>query len=222
MRAFTNPISRKLTAAGGLATACLLLSACGSADTSANGPAHGAEHSASTTHTAPSASASVSGSGGDTAPGAFNDADVMFAQMMIPHHEQALEMAALAERRAEDPGIRKLVAEIEKAQGPEIRKMRSWLAGWGKPESAAHDGRGGHEMAGMMSARDMTGLAATKGTAFDRRFAELMIAHHDGAVAMAQAERKDGRNATARKLADDVVRTQTAEVDRLRKILARL
>ncbi|GAA3387825.1 DUF305 domain-containing protein [Streptomyces roseoviridis] len=210
MRAFHNSAARKLAVAGAVATAGLLLSACGS-DDSANGTDHGAKPSATATATA-SASASASA-------GAFNDADVTFAQMMIPHHEQALQMARLADGRAEDPEIKKLVGEIEKAQDPEIQKMRSWLKTWGKPESMGH---GGHGMAGMVSDTDMTDLAASKGRTFDRKFAELMIAHHEGAVEMARTEQKDGKDAAAKKVADDVVRTQAAEIAQLKKILERL
>ncbi|MEU0402301.1 DUF305 domain-containing protein [Streptomyces sp. NPDC006197] len=217
MRAFTHRTTRKLALVGALAGAGLLLTACGTGD-GTSGTDHGG--ASATSSVTPSATASAPAAGADSAPGDFNDADVMFAQMMIPHHEQALEMAELADGRAEDPEVKKLVAAIEQAQGPEIRKMKAWLKGWGEPESAGHGS--GHGMSGMMSDQDMKDLAATKGKAFDRKFAELMIAHHDGAVAMAKDEQKDGANATARKLADDVVRTQSAEVDQLRKILDRL
>ncbi|MER6917211.1 DUF305 domain-containing protein [Streptomyces sp. NPDC000594] len=160
------------------------------------------------------------------APGAFNDADVMFAQMMIPHHEQALEMSALAAGRVEDAEVKALATEISGAQDPEIRTMRSWLKSWGRPESAG-GGHGGHgsgggEMAGMMSTEDMDRLKAAKGAKFDRAFAELMIGHHEGAVEMAREQRKDGRNATAKKLAEEVITAQSAEIDRLKKILDRL
>ncbi|SEB83471.1 DUF305 domain-containing protein [Streptomyces sp. TLI_105] len=221
MRVFTHRTTRKLALVGALAGAGLLLTACGT-DDGTSGTEHGG--TSATSSVTPSATASAPAAGADSAPGAFNDADVMFAQMMIPHHEQALEMAELADGRAEDPEVKKLVAAIEQAQEPEIRKMKAWLKGWGKPESAGHgSGHGsGHGMSGMMSDQDMKDLAATKGKAFDRKFAELMIAHHDGAVAMAKDEQKNGSNATARKLADDVVRTQSAEVDQLRKILDRL
>ncbi|MFJ8660323.1 DUF305 domain-containing protein [Streptomyces sp. NPDC093795] len=205
MHAFTRRTTRTSTLVGAAVAAGLLLSACGS-DPSGT-----------------SASASGSPSATAAAPGAFNDADVMFAQMMIPHHEQALEMAKLAEGRAQDPEVKKLVTAIEQAQDPEIQKMRAWLKGWGKPESAGHGGSGGgHGMAGMMSDQDMKDLAAAKGRDFDRTFAELMIAHHDGAVAMAKDEQKNGRNVMAKSLADDVVRSQSAEVTALRKILDRL
>ncbi|AJF68631.1 DUF305 domain-containing protein [Streptomyces vietnamensis] len=209
MRAFTNRTTRKLALAAALAGAGLLLTACGT-DDGMSGMDHGGTSASS------SATASAPAAAGDTAPGGFNDADVMFAQMMIPHHQQALEMAKLADGRAEDPEVKKLVTAIEQAQDPEIQKMKTWLKGWGKPESA------GHSMGGMMSDQDMKDLAATKGKAFDQKFAELMIAHHDGAVAMAKDEQKSGGNATAKKLADDVVRTQSAEIAQLKKILDRL
>ena len=219
MRTFTRRTAKKFALAGAVTAAGLLLAACGT-DDGMSGMGHGG--TSATTSVAPSAPAS--GSAEATAPGAFNDADVMFAQMMIPHHEQALEMAKLADGRAEDPEVKKLVAAIERAQDPEIQKMKAWLKGWGKPESAGagHGSGGGHGMAGMMSEQDMKDLAAVKGKAFDRKFAELMIAHHDGAVAMAKDEQKNGRNASAKKLADDVVRTQSTEIAELRKILDRL
>jgi uncharacterized protein (DUF305 family) len=204
-------------AAGGL-----LLAACGGDDM--EGMDHGSGSSASTTST-PTA--------GDTpAPGAFNDADVMFAQMMIPHHEQALEMSELVDGRASDPEVKALVADIEKAQDPEIRIMKSWLKAWGKPESAEESmpgmdhGSGGMDhgsgMSGMMSEADMKKLQAAKGAEFDRMFAEMMIEHHEGAITMAEDEQKNGRNATAKKLAADVVKTQAAEVEKFEKILDRL
>ncbi|MFJ5833387.1 DUF305 domain-containing protein [Streptomyces sp. NPDC093089] len=220
MRSFTNRTARKSALVGAVAAAGLLLSACGTDD-----PMSGMDHGSktATAPAAPSAPASATASGAAAeagAPGAFNDADVMFAQMMIPHHEQALEMAKLATGRAEDSEVKELVAAVERAQDPEITKMKGWLKGWGRPESAGHGS--GHGMPGMMSEQDMKDLAAAKGKAFDRKFAELMIAHHEGAVAMAEDERKNGGNATAKALADDVVRTQSAEIAALRKILDRL
>ncbi|RSS43781.1 DUF305 domain-containing protein [Streptomyces sp. WAC08241] len=218
MRVLTNHATRTAVLVGAVAAAGLLLTACG-----ADGTAPPASASPSATAAAPGSAASQA-----PAPGPFNDADVLFAQMMIPHHEQALEMAELADGRAENAGVKKLAAAIERAQDPEIRTMRAWLAGWDRPASAGHGGGhgggdgSGHGMAGMMSEQDMKDLAKARGGEFDRAFAELMIAHHEGAVAMAEDERRNGVNPTARKLADDVVRTQSAEVAELRRILGRL
>ncbi|WP_055602498.1 DUF305 domain-containing protein [Streptomyces aureus] len=230
MRSFTHRTARKFALVGAATATGLLLTACG-ADDGTSGMDHGGTSATASSSASSSASGSASAapsapasgsSGATAAPGAFNDADVMFAQMMIPHHEQALDMAELAEGRAEDPEVKKLVTAIEQAQDPEIQKMKAWLKGWGRPESAGHGGGGGHGMAGMMSDQDMKDLAAVKGKAFDRKFAELMIAHHNGAVAMAEDERKNGENPTAKALADDVVRTQSDEVAALKKVLDRL
>ncbi|MEV6329022.1 DUF305 domain-containing protein [Streptomyces sp. NPDC051909] len=211
-----NTTTRRLAVTGAVAAAGLLLAACGGSgdgNDSMSGMDHGGKTSASATATA---------SAGSSA-GSFNDADVMFAQMMIPHHQQALEMAKLADGRAEDTEIKKIVAAIEKAQDPEIQKMTAWLKAWGKPEAmAGGSGHSGHAMAGMMSDADMADLAAAKGKDFDRKFAELMIAHHEGAVDMAKTEQKGGADPEAKKVADDVVRTQTAEIAQLKKILDRL
>ncbi|MFJ4977345.1 DUF305 domain-containing protein [Streptomyces coeruleorubidus] len=220
--ALNRRLSRRLAVVGAITAGGLLLAACGGEDM--KGMDHGSGSSASASPTR--------STGESPAPGAFNDADVMFAQMMIPHHEQALEMSKLADGRASDAEIKTLAADIEKAQDPEIQTMKSWLKAWGKPESAGESmpgmdhGSGGMDhgsgMSGMMSDEDMKKLKDAKGTEFDRMFAELMIEHHEGAITMAEDERKKGRDATAKKLAADVVKTQSAEVAKFEKILDRL
>ncbi|MEU6890698.1 DUF305 domain-containing protein [Streptomyces sp. NPDC046557] len=200
---------RRISLAATMTAAGLLLAACGGGGGSMDGMEHGA----------PTASRA-----------AFGAADVTFAQQMIPHHRQAVEMAALADGRAEDTEIKTLAAAVRTAQDPEIRTMKSWLAAWGKPESGSampgmDHGSGGHDgsgTAGMMSDQDMKDLEAARGTDFDKKFARLMIVHHNGAIEMARAEQKDGRSPDARKLADDVVKNQSAEVGRLNRVLARL
>ena len=195
---------------GAIATATLLLTAaCGGDDMA------GMEHGSGATTGAPSAP--VSGA-------AFNNADVQFAQMMIVHHQQALEMAAMAETRASDAELKKIATDIKNAQEPEIQKMTGWLTAWGQPTAAA----GGHNMPGMtgmpgeMSAEDMAKLEAAKGVEFDREFARMMIAHHNGAIEMARTEQSQGGNAEAKALATEIATSQTAEVATLQKILDRL
>ncbi|MEV7870262.1 DUF305 domain-containing protein [Streptomyces sp. NPDC088124] len=212
----SRPYARRLALVGVLAAGALTLTACGGGEDHDMAGMDGDKTSAAT-----------AGSEKSPGAGAFNDADVMFAQSMIPHHEQALEMSALADGRASDAEIKKLAGEIEKAQDPEIQTMKGWLKSWGKEEAASDsmpgmDHGGDSAMSGMMSEQDMADLKAAKGTDFDRMFAELMIAHHKGAITMAEDEQKNGRDATAKKLAGDVVRTQSAEVDTFQKILDRL
>ncbi|MDT9698391.1 DUF305 domain-containing protein [Streptomyces sp. P17] len=219
--ALRRRLRRRIAMVSAAVAGGLLLAACGGDDM--EGMDHGSGTSASATSTA--------AAGDNPAPGAFNDADVTFAQMMIPHHEQALEMAKLADGRASDAEIKTLAADIEKAQDPEIQTMKSWLKAWGKPESAAESmpgmdhgsgGAAGSGMSGMMSDKDMQKIEAAKGTEFDRMFAEMMIEHHKGAITMAEDEQKNGRNATAKQLAADVVKTQSAEVEKFEEILDRL
>lgn len=210
---------RRTAVVSAVVAAGLLLAACGDDGDDMAGMDHGKKDSSASASAAP-------GGDGNPAPGAFNDTDVMFAQMMIPHHQQALEMSALAEGRAKDGDIIRLAKEISAAQDPEITTMRAWLKAWNKPESAgdhgSHGSGGGAAMDGMMTGEQMAALKAAKGTDFDREFARLMIEHHKGAITMAEEERTKGRNATAKKLAAEVVRTQQAEVDTFTAILKRL
>ncbi|MER7366191.1 DUF305 domain-containing protein [Nonomuraea wenchangensis] len=164
-----------------------------------------------------SAPAATTASGQPSAT--FNEADVMFAQMMIPHHEQAVEMAELAPERAADPEIKELAAKIKAAQDPEIQTMKGWLTEWGKP---APEGGMGHDMPGVMSEEDMTKLKAAKGAEFDKLFAQQMIAHHNGAIEMARTEQSSGSNPEAKELAKTIETTQQAEVEQLQKLLDRL
>lgn len=120
-------------------------------------------------------------------------------------------MAKLADGRAADAEIKELAAAIEEAQDPEINTMKGWLTSWGKPlpESSSsmgdmpgmdHGSDAGSGMPGMMSDEDMSDLEGARGKAFDKKFAQLMIGHHEGAVTMAEDERKNGSNADAKKL----------------------
>lgn len=128
---FTRTLVRRAALAGATVTAALALAACGGTDHSTAGSGHGT---------------GSAGSGSPSAGASFGDADVMFAQRMIPHHRQAVEMAGLAEGRAADPEVKKLAGQIEAAQAPEIATMTGWLAAWGRPVPSASAGHGMPEM----------------------------------------------------------------------------
>ncbi|KYH45930.1 DUF305 domain-containing protein [Branchiibius sp. NY16-3462-2] len=152
----------------------------------------------------------------------FNDADVQFATQMIPHHEQAVQMSRLAASRALSPEVKALADRIEKAQAPEIEQMSTWLRAWGKPvpsSMAGHDMGPMTGMPGMMSTQEMSDLMAANGAGFDRMFLTMMIAHHEGAVQMARTELAEGANADAKKLAQQIVTSQTAEIATMKKML---
>ncbi len=149
-----------------------------------------------------------------------NGADVMFAQMMIPHHQQAVEMSDLAPGRSSDPELTSLAAKIKAAQAPEIATMSGWLTAWGRPTHMP--ATMGHGMPGMVSAADMAKLRAASGREFDRLYATFMIAHHEGAIDMAETELADGTNADAKALAQQIITSQRAEIAEMRTMLERL
>ncbi|GHJ61368.1 lipoprotein [Nocardioides sp. OK12] len=160
------------------------------------------------------------------APG-WNHDDLAFVQMMVPHHQQALQMAELAESRADSPEVAGLAARIEAAQGPEILLMAGWLGEQGvevpgpgdDPSDWDHASHGHAGMAGMLDAEQMAALAAAEGVQFDRLFLEGMISHHEGAVEMAVDVLTAGQDRRVLELADDVNAGQSAEIARMRRML---
>jgi len=140
--------------------------------------------------------------------------EVMFAQMMIPHHEQAVEMSELAKSRASDESVKALAAQIAEEQAPEIAQMQGWLAESGSTEHM------GHEMAmdGMLSDSELETLASASGSEFDRLFLEGMIAHHVGAIEMAQSV-LNSDNPEVRQLAAAIVSSQADQIATMKGLL---
>ncbi|MDX3187459.1 DUF305 domain-containing protein [Streptomyces sp. MN03-5084-2B] len=134
-----------------------------------------------------------------------NAGDVTFAQQMIPHHSQALDMAKLVPSRSTNPKVLDLAKRIETAQDPEIRQMQGWLGTWGA--SMNHE-----SMPGMMSGDDLKELEAAKGAQFDKLWLDMMVQHHQGAVDMARTELTQGGNADAKALARKIIDAQQAEI----------
>jgi uncharacterized protein (DUF305 family) len=153
--------------------------------------------------------------------GDFNQADVMFAQMMIPHHEQAIEMSDLIlAKDGVDPEVVELAEEIKDAQGPEIELMESWLDEWGMPSMMEGDTGGMSGMSGMLSDDEMDELEAADGLAGTTLFLEGMIEHHEGAIDMAEQHQDDGDNEEALDLSAAIIEAQTAEIERMQELLA--
>jgi uncharacterized protein (DUF305 family) len=147
-------------------------------------------------------------------------ADVRFAEGMIPHHRQALEMAGLVPERTATPAVRRFADRIASAQGPEITAMSSWLTALGREVPAGH----AHAPAGygMASPQEMTALRAARGPAFDRLFLTLMIRHHGGALKMAGEELASGADQVMRRTAQDVYAGQSIETARMEKARSEL
>ncbi|GHE12160.1 DUF305 domain-containing protein [Klenkia taihuensis] len=172
-------------------------------------------------------------SGGDDQPASsssvpadatFNAADVTFAQDMVPHHEQAVEMAELVPDRSTDPRVIDLAQRIEAAQGPEIDMLNGWLQDWGASsddEDGGHSGmdHSGMDHGGMMSEEDMSALEGASGIDFDRMWLQMMLEHHTGAVGMAQTEITDGEDADAVAMAQDIRDSQSAEITEMEQLL---
>jgi uncharacterized protein (DUF305 family) len=169
------------------------------------------------------ASPSAQSTDGTTATAAaFNEADVAFAQGMIPHHELAIDMAdiALDPSVGANGEVRDLATRIKDGQGPEIERMISWLAAWDQPMSMGTSGGDGmSSMEGMMSADDMDSLGMMTGAEFDTMWMEMMIRHHEGAIAMAETVKADGSNPAVLELADQVITAQQGEIDEMQALL---
>jgi uncharacterized protein (DUF305 family) len=153
---------------------------------------------------------------------------------MIPHHQQAVEMAALVPDRSTNPAVLKLAADISAAQGPEIETLKVFLVQWKEgtdtnpeaPEtSGSPDSHGGHggmdpmEMQGMIDAAAIANLASLKGPEFDKLWMQSMISHHEGAIEMANAEIAGGVNVDAKNLAQQIVTAQQAEINQMKQML---
>lgn len=144
-------------------------------------------------------------------------ADVRFAEGMIPHHRQALEMTGLAPNRTTTRSIRTIADQIALTQQPEIKVMSDWLTTVGRPVPGTH--AHGEDGYGMATEAQLTALRAARGAAFDRMFLELMIRHHEGAVKMAGEQIAGGRDQRMRLMARDVAAGQSIEITRMRETL---
>jgi len=154
----------------------------------------------------------------------FNDQDVTFAQEMIPHHRQAVEMAEHAATRASSARVKELATAIEGAQDPEITTMKGWLEDWDKPlsdqgRSGMGNGPDDGHMAGMMSDDELSSLGRASGPEFDKMFLTMMIRHHQGAIRMAESEIAEGENAEAIALAETIKDAQTGEIATMKDLL---
>jgi uncharacterized protein (DUF305 family) len=156
----------------------------------------------------------------------YSQQDLMFAQMMIPHHEQALEMSIIAIGASQNDKILAIAQKIFDGQDPEIRGMKSWLSSPSASVAAEEIdhkamGHGSGEMAGMATYEQIDQLAELMTPEFDKLFLELMIAHHEGALEMASLI-ENSRNAEARTLAEEIVASQKQEISEMKKLLEEL
>ena len=158
----------------------------------------------------------------------YSPADAQFMQDMIPHHHQALEMAALVADRTNRPELIDVAGRINVSQGDEIEFMQQWLRERGEqvPDPTDHEAmHTDHTMAGMATPEQMAELAESESTAFDRLFLTLMITHHEGAVTMVEELLEQPGSAYDPVLFEfttNVTNDQTAEIERMNALLVGL
>lgn len=209
----TRTVSARVAVSAGSAVGLMLIAGCG-----------GGGHDMS--QMSNNDGGSMSSSSAASQPNDSNSADVMFVQMMYPHHAQAVEMAKMVDSRTANPRILELAASIQSAQGPEMDQMTALLEQWGQPSPDTTSGgnstdgmnHGGAD-SGMMSQQQMTELEGLRDNDFDAAWLNMMIEHHTGAIAMAQTELSDGNSADAKKLATSIVATQQAEIAAMQALL---
>ena len=143
----------------------------------------------------------------------YSPDEIMFAQMMIPHHEQAVTMSELAFTNTANPEVLALATAIRDAQAPEITQMQAWIG-----DKTGHDA-GSHNMTmgGMLSEEELETLASLKGEAFDQFFLTSMIAHHEGALEMVDML-ENSTNSEVRTLAANIVKSQSAEIEAMKAL----
>ncbi len=172
--------------------------------------------------TATSDSVAVTDASSETGEVTLNEADIEFAQGMIAHHEQAIEMAEIALDPATGASVEvvDLATRIQAAQDPEVELMTGWLTAAG--ESVAMDTSDGHDMSsmdGMMTADQMDEMAAMTGADFDQMWLEMMIAHHEGAISQSETVKAEGSNADVLALADQIITAQQGKIAEMQALL---
>ena len=148
----------------------------------------------------------------------YTGADIMFLQMMIPHHQQAIDISNLAMKSSQDAELIELAKIIARDQAAEIKQMRAWLVDAGASEDMGHSMDG---MGGMLSDDELAALSAATGKEFDVLWLKGMTGHHDGAIHMTQMI-EDAQNADIKAFGTKVIKDQSEQIDQMKKMLARL
>lgn len=210
--------SLKLLASAG-ALAAVALAGC-SSDNHTGMPGMGSTPAgSSSTSSTPTAGSSTAGK---PSAGTHNAADITFASRMIPHHAQAIQMSDLLLGKPDiDAKVTQLAKRVKSEQTPEITQMSGWLRGWGQnPSPTSMGGMAGMDHGdGTMSRADMDLLAKATGKDAAKRYLTGMVAHHKGALMMAKTELSQGQNPDAKKLAQDIITAQQAEITQMTKLL---
>ena len=148
----------------------------------------------------------------------YTGADVMFLQMMIPHHQQAIDISKIALKKSKDSELLALANTIIEAQTAEIVQMKTWLNGAGATTDMGHSMTG---MGGMLDDAELSALSAASGKNFDSLWLKGMIGHHDGAIHMTTMIR-DASNPDIKTFGENVVKDQSAQIVQMNAMLKRI
>jgi uncharacterized protein (DUF305 family) len=159
----------------------------------------------------------------DSRSAEHNAADVAFAEDMIPHHRQAVDMTAMVPSRSTNPDLLVMATHISSDQQAEILTMKGLLAQWGVPDAASHgnpEDHSGMHIAGMVDGATLNTIQSLSGPSFDALWMTSMISHHQGAIAMARNEIDQGRSSDAIKLATMIISAQQREIAQMNHLLS--
>ncbi len=137
--------------------------------------------------------------------------DQQFIDMMVPHHEGAIEMARIAEQRSQRPEVRQMATDILRTQAAEIEQMKAWRKAWYGSEVIA-PGNGGHQMAGMDT--DLAQLENAR--PFDKAFIDAMLPHHQSAIEMSRPAQQQAQHQEIKDLAGRIIAAQQKEIDQMK------
>ena len=153
----------------------------------------------------------------------LSGADIMFLEMMIPHHQQAIDMSIVAIAKSQDSELIALATDIKEGQSAEIIKMESWLGDADSGHGMGHsmEGSMGGSMGGMLTDAELSDLNAATGKNFDLLWLKGMTAHHDGAIHMSQMI-EDAKNSEIKRFGENIVSAQSAQIEQMKAMIARL
>ena len=178
-----------------------------------------------------------------TPPDTFS-AEAGFARDMQTHHLQAVELSMIVRDATDNQEIRQLAYDIATAQSQQSGQMHGWLNVWGLPQAPPEPsmtwmarpapGGGGHghgamgsthvpgeRMPGLATDAQIASLRSATGVEAEKLFLQLMIAHHEGGIEMAEAVLERSTNRTVDSLARGMVKAQQSEIDYMQELLAK-
>lgn len=150
----------------------------------------------------------------------FNDADVMFVQMMVDHLQLGISLSQLGMAKATRQEAKELAGAINTTQREELTMLKSWLKLWGKPEGGGANLHAAHGGQPLLDDKVIDATKEKSGAEFDLTFLNLMAGHQGAAVEMALTEKKDGMNPETTAYAERVTSTRQGQIQQMLKAIS--